>query len=474
NLSGVKNIGSVQVVTTVIKFAVLAFISTVGLFFISSANFTPWNVSGESAINAIGGGMAIALFSYLGVETAAVAAAKVRDPDRNVPRATVLGTIATAIVYVLSLIAVFGMLPTSTLANATAPFSDAANVIFGGTWAGNVMAVAVIISGLGALNGGTLICAEMPRAAAKDGPFPKQFERICRKSPPAYGIIASTVLASLAMAINYLGSGGATVFTTLVLMTGITSAIPYGFSALAQLKWRWIDHQQMHTPRFARDMIVAVLALVFSILFIVYSRNTGQSFWVYWAPYFLAAGALLLGIPVYIAQRSRLTQPGPVPAYRSPVRPCEEAENADRDRAGRQRAAAAVRRDDHRSPAAERQGRGRGDCPAGRRAQHRDCARQRAAGGPAVPAGRVVHRRRAVPAGRPGRGHPGHDRLPDPAGTAGPPATRPPGGDPAHDDRGGPERPGVRHPDEVRWPRLRQGRRRRAGRGKGLGVPPRR
>src|SRR5215467_11562750 len=169
NLSGVKNIGSVQVVTTVIKFAVLAFISTVGLFFISSANFTPWNVSGESAINAIGGGMAIALFSYLGVETAAVAAAKVRNPDRNVPRATILGTIATAVVYLLSLTAVFGILPTSKLANATAPFSDAANAIFGGTWAGNVMAIAVIISGLGALNGWTMICAEMPLAAAEDG-----------------------------------------------------------------------------------------------------------------------------------------------------------------------------------------------------------------------------------------------------------------------------------------------------------------
>src|SRR5215471_9669039 len=274
NLSGVKNIGSVQVITTIIKFAVLAFISIVGLFFISKANFTPWNVSGESAINAIGGGMAIALFSYLGVETAAVAAARVRDPDRNVPRATVLGTIATAIVYVLSLIAVFGMLPTSKLANATAPFSDAANVIFGGTWAGNVMAVAVIISGLGALNGWTMICAEMPLAAAKVGLFPKQFKHISRRQVPAFGIIASTVLASVAMLINYLGSSGATVFTTLVLMTGITSAIPYAFSALAQLKWRVMDNRAVHTPRFVRDVIVAALALLFSILFIVYSRNT--------------------------------------------------------------------------------------------------------------------------------------------------------------------------------------------------------
>ena len=102
--------GSVQVVTTILKFAALAFMGVVGLFFIDRANYTPWNVSGESALAAIGGGMAIALFSYLGVETAAVAAAKVRDPDRNIPRSTVLGTLATAVVYMLSLVAVFGIL----------------------------------------------------------------------------------------------------------------------------------------------------------------------------------------------------------------------------------------------------------------------------------------------------------------------------------------------------------------------------
>src|ERR1700744_716927 len=67
NLTGVKNMGSVQVVTTIVKFVALAFVAIVGLFFIKSANFTPRNVSKESAVAAIGGGMAIALFSYLGV-----------------------------------------------------------------------------------------------------------------------------------------------------------------------------------------------------------------------------------------------------------------------------------------------------------------------------------------------------------------------------------------------------------------------
>jgi hypothetical protein len=99
----------------------LAFVAIVGLFYIKSANFMPWNVSKESAV------------------------------------------------------AVFGIVPTSKLANATAPFSDAVNAMFGGTWAGNVLGVAVI-SGFGALNGWTMICAEMPKAAADDGLFPERFK----------------------------------------------------------------------------------------------------------------------------------------------------------------------------------------------------------------------------------------------------------------------------------------------------------
>ena len=331
NLSGVKNMGSVQVITTILKFAALAFMSTVGFFFITSANYSPFNASGESTVAAIGGGMAIALFSYLGVEAAAVVADKVKDPDRNVPKATVLGTLATAVVYMLSLTAVFGILPSSTLAKSTAPFSDAANAIFGGTWAGYVMALAVIVSGFGALNGWTMICAEMPLAAAKDGIFPERFKQLNKAGVPAFGIVASTTLASIAMAVNYMGSGGATAFTTLVLMTGITAAVPYLFSALAQLKWRRADHGQGLTARFWRDATVAVLCIVFSILFIVYSRNSsatdsrsiGQVFgvhtigtWAEWMPFVLAGVALLLGIPVYRRQRGKMAQPEPVPAYR--------------------------------------------------------------------------------------------------------------------------------------------------------------
>lgn len=328
NLAGVRTMGSVQVWTTVTKFIPLALMATVGLFFINTANFVPWNVSGDSSLSAIGGAMAIALFSYLGVETAAVAAAKVRDPERNVGRSTLLGTLASACVYLLSMVAVFGIVPASELALEAnkASYSVAANLIVGGgSWAGHLVALAVIVSGIGALNGWTMICAEVPLAAASDGLFPARFGRESRRGVPAFGIVCSTTLASGAVVIGYMGTSGSTVFTTLVLMAGISAAVPFGFSALVQIKWRWLDHRHVDhgtlrhralvAPRFALDVAVALVALVFSVAFLFYSRNTGTLWYVVWGPYLMAGAAFGVGVPVYLAQRRAMTEPHAAPSY---------------------------------------------------------------------------------------------------------------------------------------------------------------
>jgi APA family basic amino acid/polyamine antiporter len=245
-----------------------------------------------------------------------VAAAKVRNPDVNVPKATIYGTLGTAVVYLLSLTAVFGIVSAAALSESTAPFATAVNEIFGGTWAGYVMSGLVVISGFGALNGWTMICAEMPLAAAKDGLFPDAFGRLSQRGVPRFGIIASTVLASVFMVMSYAGSVGITVFNTLVFMSGITAAIPYAFSALAQIKWRIADHRTLRTPRFARDVGIAVVGLVFSVLFIWYSRNTGGSLWQEYLPFIFAGAAFLAGIPIYLSHRGQMAPPPAVPEWR--------------------------------------------------------------------------------------------------------------------------------------------------------------
>ena len=76
NLLGVTAMGRVQLWTSIVKFVPLLFISAAGLLFIDPANFATWNLSGQSTIAAIGGAMALCLFSYTGVESASVGAAR--------------------------------------------------------------------------------------------------------------------------------------------------------------------------------------------------------------------------------------------------------------------------------------------------------------------------------------------------------------------------------------------------------------
>ena len=288
NLSGLRNFAVTQNIATVLKFLPLLFMATVGLLFINSDNFGAFNASGTSAGSAISAASAIALFAYLGIETASVVAGRVRNPGRNVGRATILGTIGCAIVYILGTVTVFGTVSNAALRRSSAPFTDSANAIFGGTWAGQVVAVAAIVSGLAALIGWTLVPAEMPRAAAQDRLFPAKFAEL-RRGVPMFAIVSATVLASLLTVVSY--SSFKNVFTTLVLLTVFTAVVPFLFSAAAQLYWLLARGRPAHWAHLVRDCGVSSLALVFSFWSIAGSGYQAVYYGVF---------VLLLGVPIYI------------------------------------------------------------------------------------------------------------------------------------------------------------------------------
>ena len=138
NLAGVRQMAWFQNVTVVLKFLPLLFVGVIGWFFIDKANFGSFNASGGSLYSGIGIAAGVALFSFIGVEAAAITAKRVRDPRHNVMRASIIGTVASALLYVLVTAVVMGLVSHHTLVNTGSPFVNVFHSMFPHqAWAGS-------------------------------------------------------------------------------------------------------------------------------------------------------------------------------------------------------------------------------------------------------------------------------------------------------------------------------------------------
>ena len=289
NVLGARQSGITQVVTTVLKFVPLAVIGLIGLFFIDGGNYEPFAPQGEGA--AISSAAVLALWAFIGLESATVPAEEVKDPEKTIPRATMLGTAITALVYIVATVAIMGIIPAGELAQSTSPFADAAGQIFGGGWDKVIAAVAMIAT-FGALNGWILIQGRVPLAAAQDGLFPKRFAKLHgERGTPVFGLVVSSVLVTALMLMNYT-KGLVDAFTFVILLATLTTLVPYAFSAAAQVYLYFTDRASFVGRHMVRDSVMAGLAFAYSVWAMA---NAGDDV--------VTKGFILLmaGIPVYIA-----------------------------------------------------------------------------------------------------------------------------------------------------------------------------
>lgn len=291
NFAGTRYVGAVQIVATVLKFAPLLLVAFGGLFFFDPDNLGPFNAGGGSLTGAVSASAAILLFSYLGVESAAVSAGEVKNPRRTVGLATVIGTAGAALVYLLGTLSVFGTVAHDRLVESAAPFSDAVNVMFGGTWGGWAVALAALVSITGCLNGWTLLSAQTPYAAAQDGLFPAAFARR-RRGVPTVGVGVTVVLASLLTVYNYT-AGSAKVFEVLVLVTTFTATVPYLLATAAQIFHLVSGRRDLvDRRRLVRDAVAAAVAAGFSMWLVAGAGYAA----VYQGVLFLFAGVLVYAV----------------------------------------------------------------------------------------------------------------------------------------------------------------------------------
>jgi APA family basic amino acid/polyamine antiporter len=237
NCIGVKEAGIIQLVTTVLKLIPLFVIGVAAVFYFDKAAFTPLNTSPVSDFDAVTATAALTLWAFLGLESATVPADSVANPTVNIPRATLLGFLIAAVVYILSTMTILSVVPQADLVSSVAPFADAARLMWG-EWAGYFIAAIAVISCFGALNGWTLIQGQMPMAAADDGLFPAIFKASPESGVPVAGLIISSVLVSVLAISNYTG-GLVALFTYTILLSTLAVLVPYLFTILYELKLVW-------------------------------------------------------------------------------------------------------------------------------------------------------------------------------------------------------------------------------------------
>jgi len=293
NLFGVRSGGGVQIATTALKLMPMLAIAVLGVWMLvySPQSYVAHLPTRPVTLHDAMAASTIALFAMLGIESATVPASRVENPGRTIPRATIVGTLLTAAIYLIVSTVPMLLLPEQELANAPAPFALLMDR-FVGEGTGRWLALFVVVSGLGALNGWTLLVGELTRTMSDNGVLPAFLSRNNRRGAPAFALVMTAVLASGMILMNYSKSlvNGFTVLSQVVTAANL----PLYLCCSIALAVLWKRGKRLDDPGVRGLLLIAVLGTAYSIFAFI-----GMGHEAFQMALILAAA----GLPLYLFMR---------------------------------------------------------------------------------------------------------------------------------------------------------------------------
>lgn len=250
NLRGAKAAGRFQVVTTALKILPLIAVILIGGQLLATgqsgaaaADLKPLGSSGLTDA------VALAFFAMVGFESAGIAAERVRDPARNITRATMIGVAFTGLLYLLVCAAILFALPADLVAKSPAPVALFVGSYWG-EWASLAIAGFAVIAVVGCLNGWVLLQGEHPLSMARAGLLPKALGVTNARDVPVRVVLLGSTLASILLVTSVSADGG--LLTFMLNLTSAASLIFYIGCCFAAF-------------RFRVGVVLAAIGLIFSI-----------------------------------------------------------------------------------------------------------------------------------------------------------------------------------------------------------------
>jgi basic amino acid/polyamine antiporter, APA family len=304
NCRGVEAGAFVQNLFTVLKVGAIALLVAIGFFSGkgSFSNFKPLvgadlgpMAAGLSMtfLAAVGVAMSKALFAYDAWNTVTFAAEEIREPQRNLPRALVLGSVVTTLVYIGACAVYLYVLPLTAMAHVVENrvAADVAGVLLGG-FGVTAVSIAILVSTFGCVNGLILGGGRVLFAMARDGLF---FASAGRVHPTRHTPVNALVLQGIWSSVLAL-SGSYSALLTYVTFASLA------FNALTVAGLFVLRKKRPDAERPYRAWgypVTPALYLVGAVFFIIYIFIGDKR------DALIGIALVLIGLPAYYLFRAR-------------------------------------------------------------------------------------------------------------------------------------------------------------------------
>ena len=301
NYVGVRWGSLVQNVTAVAKYFGLLFIVVAAIAIgipRTGGHFTPAAPPGSFSIAPFGLALVSVLWAYDGWADLAFISGEVKDPERNLPRALILGTLAVIVIYVLANIAYLGVMPVGEVRHSKLVAADVALRLVGPAGV-TFVAITVMLSTLGTLNGSILTNPRVFFAMAADGLLFRKIAAVHPRYQTPYVAIALTAVLGIIFVLLRTFEQLADTFVTAILpfyALGVASIFVFRRRSAAE-----------YSPAFRAPLypVAPILFVVATVYLLVNALIDPSSRWGTLAVFVV----ILLGIPIYYATVGRPASP---------------------------------------------------------------------------------------------------------------------------------------------------------------------
>ena len=298
NYVGVRKAGNFQLGFTALKVVTIAGIAIVGFTAASgtTSNFSTHFPGATGGMAGFVAALVAALWAYDGWNDLNMVSGEIRNPERSIPRALIIGVGLVAVLYMGMNAAIQYVLPSSTIAGSDVPAAEALRQAIG-NWGAALVSAGMALSMLVTLNGTIMSGGRVPFAVARDGYFFRALAEVHpRFSTPSLALVVQALLAIVLLLV-----GGA--FQELLSLTIFAEWLFYMVAASTIFVFRW---READKPRPYRTwgypvvpaLFVAAAAVLLYITFTDKLRNS-----------IIGTVVILTGIPVYyyFARKRRIT-----------------------------------------------------------------------------------------------------------------------------------------------------------------------